>query len=89
MPEPLQLLVRLDLGEEAVVEVTGPLEPDNLLELAAVVRRTQRLDDAVVVDVSRAVPGALTLDLLEELARGRQGCLPFAVRGAVLSPAGP
>jgi len=75
-------VVRLDLGEVAVIEVGGPFEPDGILELAAIVRRTQLLVSQVVVDVSAAVPGLFVLDLLQELARGRKGCEPFEVRGS-------
>ena len=75
-------LVRLDLEDAAVVQVTGALEADGLQELAAVVRRTQHLSPDVVVDVSQARPAMFVLELLAELASGRQGCAPFQVRGA-------
>ncbi|GEK20898.1 hypothetical protein [Cellulomonas xylanilytica] len=83
MTDTPQALVRLDRGDAAVVEVSGHLEPDGLLELAAVIRRTQRLSRDVVVDVTGAVPGPLTMDLLTELSLGRQGCAPFQVLGAL------
>lgn len=75
------LLVRLDRGDAAVIEVDGHLEPDGLLRLAALVRRTQALAARVVVDVAHASPGRLTADLLDELSHGRQGCAPFDVQG--------
>ncbi|WP_315094149.1 hypothetical protein [uncultured Cellulomonas sp.] len=81
-------LVRLDRSDAAVIEVSGPLEPDDLLELAALVRRTQRLAGAVVVDVARATPALLTVELLTELSLGRQGCAPFEVQGVLHEASG-
>lgn len=83
MARPPHLLVRLDQGTAAVIEVAGALEPDHLARLADLVRRTQAIAAAVVVDVSRADPPAAAAALVGDLADGRQGCAPFEVRGAL------
>jgi hypothetical protein len=78
-----QFLVRLDRGDAAVVEMSGPCTADGLRRLAAVVRRTQRLAGRVVVDITGTDPDPSATELIIGLSHGRNGCAPFGVRGTL------